>query len=82
MIKHLDGLPITALCRPVNQCDLFKSAGWIPLSAFVRREQTDPCKKGLVVFGFHVVGLEGESPNLAIHLIKAWMFFNATTRSS
>jgi hypothetical protein len=53
----------------------------MPLPAFACREQPNSCKKGLVVFGFHVAGLEGKPPNLAIYLIKAWMFFNAVARS-
>jgi hypothetical protein len=80
-IEYLDGLPVTTLRGPVNQCDLFKSAGWIPLPTLALGKHPDAFKKGLVVFAFHVVGLEGEPPNLPIHLIKVWMFFNTAAGS-
>ena len=76
-IQHSDGLPITALDCSINQGYRFKAASGIPLPTFTGRKHLNPFKNGLLVFTFHVVGLEGKPPNLAIHLIKAGMFFNA-----
>ena len=79
-IQHRDGLPITALDCPINQGYRFKAASGIPLPTFTGRKHLNPFKNGLFVFTFHVVDLEGKPPNLAIHLIKAWMLFNAIAR--
>ena len=75
-IKHIDGLSVTALCGSINQCYRFKTTSGIPLPTFTCRKHLNPFKNGLLVFAFYIVGLEGKPANLAIHLIKAWMFFN------
>jgi hypothetical protein len=79
-VKHLDGLPVTALRRSMNQGDFLEAAGGIPLLALGDGEQFDALEQRLLVGAFHVEGLEGKPPNLTLHSVGAEMFLQATAR--
>ena len=69
-INQFGGLSVTALRRPVNQCDLLESAGWIPLPSLAVGKHSDTFKQGFIVFALYVVDVESESSDLPIHLVR------------
>ena len=78
-IKYMGGLPITALGRSANERKLLESAGRIPLSSMKFGKHLNAFKYGFFAFAFYVVGLEAESPDFSVHLVKARMFLNPPT---
>lgn len=77
-VESMGGLSVTPLRSSTQQGDFFESAGLVPLPSVAGRKQLDTLKSSLVIFTFHIVGLEDPSPDLPIDLVKAGMFFNAT----